>query len=161
MESTLTSPLGAFTPVTTFVSGVDREGNFIEYGTRWYSYRTNAAITRGAGLMWVAATATTPLSVTHMTTAASLRLFAGVAMEAASGAGKIIRVCVGGHCLVNMNAQTSAFGEYLVVPATNAGELTRASTALDATTVAGSVLGTVLGVKDATTLLAHAYIHQI
>lgn len=161
MESTLTSPLGAFTPVTTYVSGVDREGSFIEYGTRWYLYRANAAITRGAGLMWVAATATTPLSVAHMTTAASMRLFAGVALEAASAAGKIIRVAVGGHCLVNMNAQTSQFGEYLVVPATNAGELTRAATALDATTVAGSVVGTVLGIKDGTTLLAHAYIHQI
>jgi hypothetical protein len=159
-EQGLVNPRAAFTNVTTFVSGVDANGIEIPYGRLELAYRANAAISVGQVVSFVAPTATVPLSVTPMTTATSQTLFAGIALEAAA-AGGTVRVCTRGHCLVLANAQTPAAGQFIRVPGTTTGEPTISATAIDATTVVGTILGVVFGVKDATTLLVGGYISQV
>ncbi len=161
MNNTLTNPAGAFQKTTTYVSGVDDEGQEHAYGRLVIRMRANATIVKGHGLGWVAPTATVPVSVTPFAVAGTDLDFAGVALQSAS-AGQFIEVCTHGFCLVWMNAQTSAAGEILVNPTTTAGELIRAADPThDATLVSGSILGRVFGVKDATTLLALCFIRQI
>jgi hypothetical protein len=162
MQTTISNPAGAFQKTTTYVSGVDDEGQQHEYGCWYLTLRANAAVTRGHGLSWVDPTATVPVSVTPYAVAGTDLGFAGVAMDGATAAGAFIRVCVLGFCLVWMNAQTAAAGEILVNPTTTAGELIRAADPThDATLVAGSILGRVFGVKDATTNLALCFIKQV
>jgi len=156
----LNNPAGAFTRTTTFVSGVDDEGQAHAYGCLYGTYRANAAVLKGHGVSWVNPTATVPVSVTPMPAASTDLEFAGVAMEAAA-AGAYVRVCVLGFCLVWMNAQTAAAGEVVINPTTTAGELIRAAApTFDAAMIVGSNLGRVFGVKDATTLLALCFINQ-
>lgn len=163
MQTTgLPNPAGAFTKTTTYVSGVDDEGQPHAYGCLYVTLRANAAVTRGHGLGWVDPTASVPVSVTPMAVAGTDLDFAGVAMEAASAAGAYIRCCILGFCLVWMNAQTPAAGEILVNPTTTAGELIRAADPThDATLVAASILGRVFGVKNSTTNLALCFINQV
>lgn len=158
----LDNPAGAFVTTTTYVSGVAADGTPHEYGALTGIFRANAAIVKGHGLGWVAPTATVPVSVAPFTVAGTDLEFAGVAMEAASAAGKYIKVCLFGFCLVWMNAQTSAAGEILVNPTTTAGELIRAADPThDATLVSASILGRVFGIKDAVTNLALCFVRQV
>ena len=153
---------GANQVFTTHVSGVDRDGTPLDYPAMIGLFRTNAAISRGHGVGWVDPTATNPASVAPFTVAGTDLEFAGVAMEAASGAGKYIKVCLFGFCLVWMNAQVSAAGEVLLNPTTTAGELIRAADPThDATLVSASILGRVFGIKNATTNLALCFIRQV
>lgn len=162
MDSPINNPSGAFAKTTTFVSGVDDEGQPHQYGCYYLTLRANAAVVRGAGVSWVNPTATVPVSVTPMPTASTDLDFAGVAMDAASAAGAYIRVCILGFCLVNMAAQTAAAGEYIINPTTTAGELIRAAApTFDASLVTASILGRVFGVKDSTTNLALCFIQQM
>lgn len=161
MNSILTAPNGGFVKTTTFVSGVDDEGSPHEYGCFYLTLRANAATRKGHGVSWVDPTATAPASVTPMPAATTDVAFAGVAMDDAAAAGQFIRVCILGFCLVWMNAQTAAAAEYIVNPTTTAGELIRAATpTLDTNFVAGTHLGRVFGVKNATTNLALCFIKQ-
>lgn len=160
-NNALGNPVGAEQQTTTYVSGVDSSGQPHEYGTDYIFIRANAAITKGHGLSWVNPTATVPVSVTPMPTAATDIDFAGIAMESATAAGKVIKVAVGGFCLIWMNAQTAAAGEVVVNPTTTAGELIRqADPTHDATLVSGTLLARVFGVKDATTNLALCFLKQ-
>lgn len=157
----LGNPSGAFQKTTTYVSGVDDEFQMHEYGTFYLTLRANAAVVKGAGVSWVAPTATVPVSVTPMPTASTDLDFAGVAMDAASAAGQYIRVCILGFCLVNAAALTFAAGEYLANPSATAGELVNtAAPTFDAALVTGTILGRVFGVKNATTNLALCFIKQ-
>jgi hypothetical protein len=157
MNTQLTASNGGFGKTSTYVSGVDDEGSMHEYGTEYMTIRANAAIVKGNVLSWVAPTATVPVSVTNMPTASGQLDFAGIAMESAT-AGKYVRVAVGGFALVDVASQTVASGEYLLKPTTTAGKGISASTAIDATTVAGTILGRFFGVKNAVTSLALAFI---
>lgn len=160
MEGLIQAPQGGFNVTTTFVSGVDRDGVAHEYGTDYIVVRANAATVKGDVVSWVDPTATVPMSITPMPTASGQLDFAGIAMEGASAAGKYIKVAVGKFALVNVAAQTSAAGEYLIKPTTTAGKGIRSATAIDATTVAGTILGRFAGIKDATSTLALCYIKQ-
>lgn len=161
-EAILGNPVGAFNVVTTFVSGVDANGAEIEYGKSYRSYRTGAAVVRGEALMFVAPTATAPITVIKMTVAGTPRSFAGIALESAAS-GAVVRTCNEGHCLVFANAQTVAAGDAIRVPGTNAGEASFSAVAPDATTVVGTVLGIAFGVKASTAgaNLAPCYIRQV
>lgn len=158
-EQGLVNPAGAFTTVTTFVSGVDANGIEVPYGRTERVYRANAAITVGQVLAFVAPTATVPVSVTPFVIAADFRLFAGVALEAAA-AGAFVRVCTEGHCLVFANAQTVAALDAVFTPAANTGEASFSATDPTATTIVGNVLGVAFGVKNATTNLVGCNIRQ-
>lgn len=159
--SEILNPAGAMQKSSTFITGVDDEGQPHAYGCLFITLRANAAVVKGHGLSWVNPTATVPVSVTPMLVAATDVEFVGVAMDAAVAAGAFIRCCVLGFCLVWMNAQTSAAGENIVNPTTTAGELIRAADPThDATLVAGATLGRVFGTKDATTNLALCFINQ-
>jgi hypothetical protein len=159
-EQGLVNPRAANTNVTTYVSGVDANGIEIPYGRFELAYRANAAVSVGQAVSFVAPTATVPLSVTPMATATSQTLFAGIALESAP-AGGTVRVCHRGHCLILANAQTPAAGNFVRVPGTTTGEPTISSTAIDATTVVGTVIVVVFGTKDATSLLVGGYVNQI
>jgi hypothetical protein len=160
MDVVLGGPNGGFVPVTTFVSGVDRDGTQIEYGTYFMLLRANGVIAKGDVVSWVDPTATVPASVQAMPTASAALDFAGVAMEGATGAGKFIKVAIQGFCLVNVVAQTPAAGNYLVKPSVTAGKGIVASAALAATDIVGTIFGRFFGVKDANTTLASCFIRQ-
>jgi len=144
------NPFGAHRQVTTFASGVDTFGEPFHAPAVVQEYRANAAITLGQVVEFVYGTSTVPLSVQPMATASSQMRFAGVALNAAA-AGEVVQVCTHGHCLVNVGATATAIDSYLLKPATTAGVGTVASTAADATTVAGTILGVFVGSNDGTT----------
>ena len=145
----ISNPFGAHRRVTTFVAGQDADGEPFYQANASQEYRANAAITRGQLVQWVAPTASVPLSVTPMATASSALIFAGVALNDAA-IGETVQVAQHGHVLVNTGDVTTALGEYLVKPGTTAGIGTLSSTAVDATTVVGSLLGIVVGNDDGT-----------
>lgn len=144
------NPFGAHRQVTTFASGVDVFGEPFHTPAVVQEYRANAAVTRGQVVEFVYGTTTVPLSVQPMATASSQIRFAGVALNDAA-TGETVQVCTHGHCLVNVGATATAIDSYLVKPATTAGVGTVASAAPDATTVAGTILGTFVGANDGTT----------
>ena len=154
MASPIVNPVGAFKDVTDFRTQKTAGGELLLMGDEQYAWcQANAAIVKGEVVMLVAAAdATTPLRVAKMTTAADARLFVGVAEEAASAAGEIIKVCTKGVTELYVNAQTVAFGDVILKPGTNAGEASCSSTDPDATTVAGTVLGVVLYAKNSSNL---------
>jgi hypothetical protein len=152
------NPFGAHRQVTTFASGVDVLGEPFHAPAVTQEYRANAAITLGQVVEFVYGTATVPLSVQPMATASSQMRFAGVALNAAA-AGEVVQVCTHGHCLVNVGATATAIDSYLLKPATTAGVGTVASTAVDATTVTGTILGTFVGANDGTTF-SPVFLHR-
>lgn len=145
----INNPFGAHRPVTTFVAGQDANGEPFHLPNSVQEYRANAAIQRGEIVQWVAPSASAPLSVTPMATASSQLIFAGVALNDAQ-TGETVQVAQHGHALVRTGDVTTALGEYLLKPSTTAGVGVTASTAVDATTVAGTILGIVVGNDDGT-----------
>ena len=153
MEAAINNSLGAMKSVSDWRTIKTDDGELIESGQeRYVEFRANAAIAKGqACALNVTPVAGTPLSVGLMTTSDSPAIFAGIATKsAASGAN--VRLCVEGIVEAFVNAQTVAFGNFLLVPGTNTGEPSGSSTALSATTVAGTVLGVVLGAKNSANL---------
>jgi hypothetical protein len=143
----ITNPLGAHQTVTDFTTGVDRDGQLIHYSFNSVPIRANAAIGKGEVLSWVAPTTTVPLSVTPMAAATVGSLFAGVAAKAAA-AGAVVEVILPHSvALVDCGASTIAAGTVIVKPTTTGKALN--SAALDATTIAGTVIGVALGAKNA------------
>jgi hypothetical protein len=149
MSRLISNPFGAHRQVTTFVAGQDADGEPFHQPNAISEYRANAAITRGQLVQWVAPTASLPLSVTPMATASAAILFAGVALNDAA-TGEAVQVVQHGHVLVRTGDVTTSLGEYLVKPGTTAGIGTLSATAIDATTVAGTILGVVVGNDDGT-----------
>jgi hypothetical protein len=84
------------------------------------------------------------------------RLFLGAALESGV-AGDYIQVCTKGYCRINVGAGAPAAGDLAVVPATTTGVFDTQSAAPDATTVVGTLAGTILGTKG-TDNLAFAYL---
>jgi hypothetical protein len=148
----ISNPFGALTSVSDHTDGYDAFGTKIGYYSKKGEFRANAAITKGAVCMWVEATTTVPYSVTPMTAAASDILFVGVADHAAA-AGELVQLTLHGFCLVDVAAETSAFGSLLSVPATTTGKGEIGATH-DATMVVGTAIGITLGAKDGSNLAA-------
>lgn len=141
--------LGAHRTVSDFQTGRDVDGEVIFQPAIIEEYRANAAVAVGDVLHYVAATATVPLSVAPMATASSVLIFAGIALNAAA-VGEIVQVVTYGHAIVRTGDVTTGLGQYLLKPATTAGVAVTSNTAIDATTVAGTVIGIVLGPDDGT-----------
>lgn len=150
-DQALTNPFGAHKTVTDYRTGRTADGEELAYGNIRNIYRADAAIAKGEVVMWVAPTATVPLSVTPMTAAAANNLFAGIAQNAAA-AGARVTVVENGHCLVDVAAETAAFGSVVTAPATTTGKAEIGAT-FDATLVVGSYIGTALGAKDSSNLV--------
>ena len=147
MSHLIKNSLGAFRTVTTFVAGQDAFGEPLHQPSVVQEYRANAAVTRGQCVQWVAPTASQIISVEPMATASAALIFAGVALNDAA-AGEVVQVAQQGHVLVNTGDVTTSLGQYLIKPGTTAGVGTLSSTAIDATTVAGTILGIVVGNDD-------------
>jgi hypothetical protein len=153
---TLANPFVAFGQASDIRTGKYNNGAVLEYDADYENWRANATITKGQALMFVAATATVPVSVTPMTAAGDKRLFVGVANEAAA-AGQSVQVVTKGFCLINVGAGAPAALDLFVLPATTTGVFDTTSTDPDATTVVGTVGGVVLFTKGSDNL-APAYL---
>lgn len=152
--SMITNPGAAFysLPAAGFVNGQDSTGADLNYGIGIeYTLRANAAITRGQALMFVAPTATVPLSVTPFTAAADEQIFAGCAAEAAA-AGDQVRVIREGFCTVKFDTgSTAAFGSVFLQPVTATGDFEIIADPVggaDAPPVLGLCLGAEIGTSD-------------
>lgn len=153
----ITNPMAAYTTVTDYRTGVDAAGADLAYERKVEQFRANATIVKGQALMWVAPTATVPLSVTPMTAAVSASdawLFAGAAMESAE-AGDTVAVLREGFGVVQTEtADTPAFGNALCLPDTTTGDF---ATPADSPT-GGAQVGVVLGPEIGTTDTAWVYL---
>ena len=146
-----TNPLGANSGISVTDQSTfrDADGNWLldRYGTEMIELRANAAITQYDLVSLVAATSTVPLSVKQAAVADNIGLKFGIALDAATAAGQVIRVAIGGFAPVRLEAaQTPALGSYLIPGATTAGRV-EVSAAPGATTVVDTLLGIALGAK--------------
>lgn len=144
----ISNAYGAFRKVTSFLNGKDDGGEPFFQPTAITQYRASAAVSAGDVLEFVIATASVPLSVQKMVTTTSQLKFAGVALNNAA-AGENVLVAQHGYVMVNFGATTTSFN-YLLKPATTNGVGTEGSAAPDATTVAGTILGIIVGTGDGT-----------
>ena len=151
---TISNPNGAFKTVADFRLPVSDEGELVVPEQEVTTYRANAAVAIGQALMWVAPTATVPVSVSPMTSAIDKRFFAGVALEAAA-AGEDVLVGIEGHFLISVGATTPAASNFVIAPDATTGVFGTDATP-DAT---DSLLGINWGVKDANNL-AFAFISR-
>lgn len=151
-EQQITNPLAAHQDVTSFITGRTSQGELLSWGQEVREFRADAAIAKGEVVAWVAPTATVPLSVTPMTVAAADILFAGVAQEAAA-VGAPCTIVTEGFALVDVGAETAAFGSLLTCPGTTTGKA-EIGAVIDATTIVYSIMaiGVALGVKDSANL---------
>jgi len=137
----------------------DADGLALPYPQEVITMRANAAIAMGQWCMWVAPTATTPLSVTPgTTTAADATLFAGIALETVTTAqvtlGAMVTLVVAGFAMGLMEtggtgaatAITAGSGQVLTAGGTTAGSLA-ATTTIDAALIASRVFGIPMGAK--------------
>jgi hypothetical protein len=146
----LANLIGAHQSVSDFRTFKTADGELIKSGVEEYVFvQANAAIARGNVVSWVVPTATTPLRVANTATTDDSRLIVGIAEQAATAAGQVIRVCRKGITEVDVAAQTAAFGDRLSPPSTTAGKGITSTTDPDATSVVGTGLGTTLAAKDA------------
>ena len=162
MEMAISNPMGSHVTLSPTLVGRTVDGAIQSSGgERYATFRASAAIAKGTACAFnVVPVAGTPVSVNLMAVADSPAIFAGIAVNAAAAGAQVV-LCTDGFVDVFMNAQTSAFGEFLLAPLTNAGEASRSAVALAATTISGTVLGTVLAVKTAGTNLALCYIARV
>ncbi len=152
MSAILANPNGANRTVSTFVTGRDDDGIPMVVGRQVVdAHRADATILQGQALMYVAPTATVPLSVTPMTAAVVTSdpwRFAGVALEGAA-AGDQVRYCVQGFCEVLFDASSTAAAYSLLnLPAVTTGEFDIATDPADNVESAGWVLGAEIGSTD-------------
>lgn len=133
LGSFISNPFSALTAVTTFLFARDSAGIEIEYGKgEVYTLRANATILQGEALMHVVPTATLPLSVTPMTAAADMSLFAGVALTGAA-AGELVQFVRRGYVIAfTDDSDTPAFGQVLLKPDATTGQFATAAAALAA-----------------------------
>jgi hypothetical protein len=147
-QATITTPLGGFRSTSDFIDGMTADAEASMYYQEVWEFRANAAITQGEALMFVAPTATVPVSVTPMTaaiTGSDPWAFAGAALNAAA-AGETVRVLRRGIARVRIDAaDTAAALSVLLAPDTTTGRF-----AVKTDPVAADVVvGMVLGIEDA------------
>ena len=152
MSEVLSNPNGAHTTISTYVTGRDADGIPQVIGRQVVdTHRADATILQGQALMYVAPSATVPLSVTPMTAAVVTSdpwRFAGVALEGAV-AGENVKYCSQGFCEVLFDASSTAAAYSLLnLPATTTGEFDIATDPADNVESAGWVLGAEIGSTD-------------
>lgn len=125
--------------------------------------RANEVIAANQAVAFVAPTSTVPLSVEvlDVSDAFAAILFAGVALDAASAAGKIIRVITYGPAICNTDAgDTPAVGDVATKGAAD-GKVTTGGTlggTWDGSDVAGTAVGTYLSAKIGSTNTAWIFV---
>lgn len=154
----ITNPKGAYRTVSDYRTGQDADGFDLQMGQgETYVVRANATIGKGEAVMWVAATSTVETSVTPMTAAADVSLFAGAAQHAAA-AGDYVTIIRRGFAVVQTEtADTAAFGNILRAPDTTTGDFA-VSGALGA---GGEALGVVLGPEIGTSDTALVFLDPV
>lgn len=148
----LSNPNAAHRTVSTYVTGRDADGIPLVIGNQSIeSWQAAATILQGQALMFVAPTATVPMTVTPMTAAVSGTdgwRFAGAAMENAS-AGEQVRVCEKGFCEILFDTSDTAAAYSLVnLPGTTTGEFDIAVDPVDDVTSVGVCYGAEIGTED-------------
>jgi hypothetical protein len=127
----------------TYLDDNDTPIGYPQHVEEWIAEST---IVEGELVALQAATTTVPEKVAPAATNENAILIIGVALNGAS-AGQIVRVCTHGVCMALVEAaSTPARGDAVVNGGTTAGAA-GLDTALDATNVAGSVLGVYLAAK--------------
>ena len=160
-EATIANPQAANNPMSATLVGRDTVGVPYAFGVESFvTLRANAAIAKGEVVaLNVTPAAGTPISVAKMATTDDPRLMVGVATNAAV-AGGVVTICTAGLCELFVNAQTVAYGDVALNPGTNAGEASCSATDPAATTIVGTVIGTILAAKS-TGNLALCYVKQV
>lgn len=152
MSAILANPNGAHRTVSSYISGRDADGIPLVIGNQDIeSWQAADTILQGQALMFVAPTATVPMTVAPMTAAASAATpwrFCGVAMEGAA-AGDMVRVCAQGFCEVLFDtSDTAAAYAILNLPYTTTGEFDIAAATADDVAQVGWVCGVETGSED-------------
>lgn len=126
-------------------------GNAMNHGAQIVTVRANDTIAAKNAVGWVAPTATVPLSVEllDVSDATAAAVFAGVALDSGV-AGEMIRVVVEGPCIVTVDDGTPVFGVYAIKHATVDGCVIATAT-VDASTLAGTIVGVFLSAEIGTT----------
>lgn len=154
-DATILNPAGAYRQVADFTTWVDGFGFELNYGEQDIeTYRANAALAKGDACIFVAPTATVPLSVTGLTgnTNGVSLSFAGVAMEAIA-IGAYGRICVRGYCRVQVGTAAPAAYDVAVRNGSQTGAVAvTAQAAVDATIIVGMQFGVFLAAKDGSNL---------
>lgn len=150
-ERQLNNPLGGGS-MSSIVSDhrtfKDAEGGTVALHTEQVRFQASGAIARGDLVSLVSPTAaTTPLRVKQAATADVGSRKIGIALNAAAATGDPVDVCIGGLCFANVGAGTPAADGAAVVSGATAGLV--ATGTVDASTLAGTIVGTFLGAKDA------------
>lgn len=161
MENAIQNTAFANNPISTTNIGRGADGSLATSGTeRYAAFRAGSAITKGQVVAFLAAgqTAGTPISVEPMATTATPRSVVGIATNSVA-AGGICFVCVEGLCDVYITTAATA-GSAVTLPSTTAGEATFTAT-VDATTIAGSVIGIFLTATKVNTNYLLAYINKV
>lgn len=155
-EALLTEPFGpTHDVVSDFTLYKDSAGHEIRYPARYEVYRASAAIAKYAPVEFVAATTTAPLSVRKLTVAGAFAalIFAGVAQHAVA-AGALVKICVTGVTLIQVDTSDPVFGDVAIKGAAD-GQVQTAGTVggtWDAADVAGTGFGIFLDVEDSSDL---------
>lgn len=152
MSTILSNPNGAHVVVSDYRTGRDADGIPIVVNNQTIeSWRADAAILAGQALMFVAPTATVPISVSPMTAAISGTdpwTFAGVALEGAA-AGDMVRVGTAGVFEILFDtSDTAAFASIINLPGTTTGEFDIALAPVDDVTSVGLCFGPEIGTED-------------
>ena len=150
--SVISNPLSSFAATSDYRTGLADNGTTHVYGGKETAlFRANATITVGQVLTFVVPTAANPLSVTPSTSVTTL--CAGVA-ETAGSAGDLVRVCTSGNTFVVLGGTVAAGG---VIGGGSSAKATAVT--VDASTLAGAVLGFALAGGDADEIVP-AYISK-
>lgn len=130
---TIENPTSGYALTSDFTTGRADNGIEHNYGKTVREYRANAAVTKGQIVNFVAPTTANPLSVTPASAVSTLT--AGVA-ETSAAAGDLVRVCTEGSTFVTAGGSITA-GNVI------GGGASAKATAVtvDATTLAGAILG--------------------
>jgi len=150
-DKLLTNPRGALHTFTTFVGFKDVAGILMDYPAEYAEFESNGAISRGAPVIFVVPTATTPLRVAATGAAPVGITVRGIAMNTVTAAGQMVQVCTWGFCEVIVDetpTAAAAFGTRGIASTAEAGRVDSTSAALDATSVVGDHLGTFLGAQE-------------
>lgn len=153
------NPQGAFRTVDDFRFGTDADGHPLQYGIgEAFQLRANAAVEAGEALMFVAPTASVPLSVTPMTAAADEQIFAGAAQNDAAIGESVVVVRSGFAIVQHDTSDIPAFGSVLLEPDATTGDFAVAADPVGGAGPAPAVVGLVLSAEIGTTNTCWAYV---
>jgi len=146
-EAQLVNPGAAFDVPADFTTNKNKFGAVIEYPQQVDLFQSSGTFAAGDCLEFVASTTTAPIRVKKFANADLGHTFVGVALDASTASGQMVRVVTRGFCLVNVGAATPAATNLAVKSGTD-GQAAVSGT-VDATLVVGTVWGTFLAAKDA------------